>query len=156
MTEPVGEPIPDTEPDAEDIESTLDGRTRDAFKKLRSENHSLRTRLRDSEEQVGIASARLAAHHKAVIEAAAKAAGLIDPSDFTVHHPDPGEFVDEFADVVPDKVTAAAQALLEAKPYLGRPSGPPPSQRPIESLRSGARPEEPTTAPSWSTALRGA
>ncbi len=155
MTEPI-EPTP--EPNAEDVdESTLDERARAAMQKLRSENRSLRSRLRDSEEQVGIASARLTAHHKAVIEAAAKAAGLIDPSDFTVHHPDPNEFVDEFADVVPDKVTEAVQALLEAKPYLGRPAGPPPTDRPLEGLRPGARaPEDKTPAPTWSTALRGA
>jgi len=151
------QPIEQTpEPDVDD--STLDDRTRDALKKLRQENHSLRTRLRDSEEQVGIASARLTAHHRAVIEAAAKAAGLLDPSDFTAHHPDPNEFVDEFADVVPDRVTEAARALLEAKPHLAAPpAGRPPTDRPLKSLRGGATPEDkPKPAPSWSSVIRRA
>jgi hypothetical protein len=90
--QPTDEQTPAPEPELE--ESSLDPRVRETFKKLRSENHSLRTRLRESEDQVGIAAARLGAHHKAVIEAAARAAGLIDPSDFTDRHPDPAEFVD--------------------------------------------------------------
>ena len=54
--EPNDQPTPADDNDADDTtieDSALDPRTREAFKKLRSENHSLRTRLRDSEEQVG-------------------------------------------------------------------------------------------------------
>jgi hypothetical protein len=157
MTEPTDDPTPATEPDAEDIgdESTLDPKMRDAFKKLRSENRRLRTRLRDSEEQVGIASARLSAHHRAVVAAAAKAAGMIDGEDLLSVY-DPNEFLDEqFADVVDDKVVEATRALLDAKPYLGRPVGPPPTDRPVEGLRSGARPADKPKSASWATAIRG-
>ena len=158
--EPNDQPTPADDNDADDTtieDSALDPRTREAFKKLRSENHSLRTRLRDSEEQVGIASARLSAHHRQVIAAAAKAAGLIDPTDFTAAHPDPSEFLDEFHEVVGDKVAEAAKALIAAKPYLARPpSGPPPTERPIEGLRPGARaPEDKVPAPTWASAIRG-
>ena len=49
MTEPTAQPTPADDSDADDTtieDSALDPRTREAFKKLRSENHSLRTRLR--------------------------------------------------------------------------------------------------------------
>jgi hypothetical protein len=100
MTEPE-QTTPEPEPVDDDDDSMFDDRAREALTKLRKENHGLRSRLRDSEEQVGIASARLSAHHKSVIESAAKAAGLIDGSDIWSAQPDPNAFLDEqFHDVV--------------------------------------------------------
>lgn len=162
MTEP-SEPTPatesiGTEPDVDDVdESTHDPRVREAMKKLRSENHSLRTRLRDREEQLGASAAREAVHHRAAVERIAASAGLIDPSDIWAAQPDPGAFVDEqFQDVVSDKVVEVAKDLIRRKPHLAKPAaGPPPTDRPLESLRSGARAQESVTKPSWSTALRG-
>jgi hypothetical protein len=160
MTTP-NEPTPVDEPDElDDDEQVFDMR---AVRKLRRENSSLRSRihdfeeqLRDRDEQIGAQAAREAAHQRSVIEAAARAAGLIDPSDFLAAHPDPSEFIDaEFRDVLPDKVAEAAAALLEAKPYLGRPVGAPPSDRPLEALRSGARPADKPKPASWTTAIRG-
>jgi hypothetical protein len=159
MTE---QPDEQTTPELDLDDTDLDPRTREAFRKLRSENRSLRARLHEREdrlhereEQIGAAAAREAVHHRAVVEAAAKAAGLIDGSDIWSAHPDPTEFLDEFADVVPDRVAEATRALFEAKPYLARPVGAPPTERPIEGLRSGARPEEPAAKPAWAGAIKG-
>ncbi len=151
--EPAGE-----EPTAEDdvSDDELDPRTRAAMQKLRRENQNLRTRLHESEEMVAGAAARATVHHKAVIEAAAAAAGFIDPTDFTLAHPDPSPFLDEqFETIVGDRVAEAAEALLEAKPHLRRPVGAPPSQRPVEGLRPGASPEPRKAEVTWSSALRG-
>jgi hypothetical protein len=161
MTEPTPDNIePDTvtpEPEPDDVnDDELDPRALAALQKLRRENQSLRSRLHEREEQVGAQAAREAVHHKAVIEAAAAQAGFIDPSDFTLAYPDPAPFLDEqFQDVVGDRVTEAARALLEQKPHLGRPVGAPPTERPIEGLRSGAAPELKEKPISWSSALRG-
>jgi hypothetical protein len=148
------EPTPPVDDELE--EEKLDPRTREALRKLRAENKSLRSRLRDSEEQIGAQAAREAAHQRAVVAAAATAAGLIDDEDLLSRH-DPSEFLDEqLADVMPHKVAAATKALLDEKPYLGRPVGAPPTDRPIEGLRSGARaPEDKTPTPSWYSALHG-
>lgn len=142
------------EPEIDDDE--LDPRARAAMQKLRRECRSLRTRLHETEEEVGAQAAREMVRHRATIEAAAKAAGLVDGSDFTLHHPDPAPFLDEeFKDVVGDRVTEAAAALLEQKPYLGRAAAPP-TDRPIESLRPGASPEPAKKIEAtWASALRG-
>jgi hypothetical protein len=157
MTEPTPEASSDHSPESDEIDDdALDPRARDAMRKLRRECQSLRGRLKDSEEQLG-AAAREAAHQRVVVEAAAKAAGLIDGSDIWSAHPDPSEFIDEqFADIVPDRVAEATKALITAKPYLARPVGVPPTDRPLEGLGAGARaPEDAKPAPTWHSALRG-
>ena len=150
---PLGE-VPAAEDDVSDDE--LDPRTKAYVAKLRREAQSLRSKLRDAEEIAGAASARETVHTREAVAQAAAAAGLIDGNDlFTVHSPD--EFVDEqFKEVVGDKVAEATRALLARKPYLGRPVGAPPSQRPVEGLRPGASPEpQQEKATSWSAALHG-
>ena len=143
MTEPTpDETVPDDTSVDEVDDSTLDPRARDALRKARNEARNLRTRLRESESTHESDLARLAAHERSVIEQAVKAAGFYDASDFLALHPDTSDFVDEFHEVVPDRVAEAAKAILDAKPYLGRPVGPPPTDRPIEGLRSGALPPE--------------
>jgi hypothetical protein len=160
--EPEPEPLPkgevDSEPAAEDdvSDDELDPRTRAYVAKLKKESQGLRARLRDAEEAVGAASARENVHTREAVAAAAAQAGLIDGNDLFIAH-DPDEFLDEqFRDVVGDRVAEATQALLASKPYLGRPVGAPPSQRPLEGLWMGAAPEpKPQKTPSWSSALHG-
>ena len=147
------EPAPEQAPEPDDYE----GVDMAAVRKLRREAQALRRKNHELEEQLGAAAAREGAHQIAVVAAAAKAAGMIDPSDFLAAHPNVDEFLDEqFNDVLPDKVAEATAALLESKPYLGRPVGPPPSARPVEGLKPGARArEDESPAPSWTQALRG-
>ena len=77
---------------------------------------------------------------------------LIDPADVWRAAPDDQQFYD----VTADKVIEAAKKLAAEKPHLAKPpTAPPPSNRPIEGLRSGARPEEPTPTPTWADAIRG-
>jgi hypothetical protein len=156
--QPTAEPEPDeSTPVGEgDDDDQLDPRALAALQKLRRENQSLRSRLHEREEEIGRQAARETVHHLAAIEAAAKAAGFIDPSDFTLAHPDPTPFLDEqFQSVVGDRVAEAAAELLAKKPHLGRSVGGPPTDRPLENLRPGASPEPKKVETSWSSALRG-
>jgi hypothetical protein len=134
-------------------------------KKLRSENRSLRARLKASEEarqadaeQIGAAAAVVSAMQLAEVK---RLAGehLIDPDDLLAHEPDMSKyFDDEFTSMVnADKVSEQAKALIAGKPHLGKPATPtpPPTDRPIEGLRGGASPQDKPTAPSWASALRG-
>ena len=154
MTEPTPEmsapadDAPVTDAPADDEQLDLE-----AARKLRSENRNLRSRLKAAEEGHEANLAIQANHERAIIEAAAKAAGFYDPDDFIALHPDASDLVDEFGTVIGDKVADAARAVLEKKPYLGR-SLRPPSDRPIESLRSTYEPEKKPT-PTWAQALRG-
>ena len=125
----------------------------EAVRKLRSENRNLRSRLRIAEEGQEANLAFRAMHERNVIETAARNAGFIDPDDFIALHPDGSDLVDELDQVVEDKVAAAARAVLERKPYLGR-SLRPPTDRPVESLRSTYEPEKKPAA-SWAQVLRG-
>lgn len=146
----------DTAPEPEPDDDLLDPRARAALQKARREAAGLRARLREAEETIGAAAARATVHHKVAIEAAAAQAGFIDPTDFTLAHPDPSPFLDEqFQEIVGDRVKEAAETLLRAKPHLRRPVGPPPSDRPVEGLRSGARAEETPKVTTWAQALHG-
>ena len=127
-------------------------------RKLRSENRSLLERLKAVEADYEAAASRLAAAQRREIERAAGEV-LIDPSDVFRHtEPDTQQaFIDaEFHEVVGDNVMEAAKRIAAQKPHLARPpSGPPPTDRPIESLRRGASPD--TTAPpapTWADAIR--
>lgn len=151
MTEPIEPSAPSDDAAAADA----DGEQIDleAARKLRSENRNLRSRLKAAEEGQEANLAFRAMHERNVIEAAARNAGFIDPDDFIALHPDGSDLVDELDQVVEDKVAAAARAILEQKPYLGR-STRPPSDRPIESLRSTYEQDRKPT-PTWAQALRG-
>lgn len=159
MTTP-NEPEPAAAADESELDvddSTLDPRAREALQKARREAHSLRTRLREAEEEVGAAAAVVGAMQLAEVK---RIAGehLIDPDDLLTHQPDIQAYYDEeFKQIVPDRVREATQALIAARPHLGKPNtSRPPSDRPIESLRGGASPQDKPAAPSWFTAIRGA
>jgi hypothetical protein len=140
-------------------ESTLDERTVAALKKLRSEAKGLRDRMHVKDEEIGRLSAQLLAHQRADAERIASEQ-LLDGTDLWRHASEETQqqFVDEqFAEVIPDAVRDAAAAIVEARPHLGRPAtAPPPTDRPVEGLRSGALPEtKPPSAPTWAGAIRG-
>jgi hypothetical protein len=133
-----------------------DDRTRAYIDKLKRESQSLRGRLRDAEELAGAAAARMDIHTREAVAAAAAQAGLIDGNDLFIAHPNSDEFLDEFHEVVGDRVADAAKALLAQKPYLGRTVGTPPTDRLLEGLRPGASPEpKQSETPTWSGALHG-
>jgi hypothetical protein len=158
-------PEPQADDEAVD-DSLLDARTREVLSKARREAANLRRRLHDAEqraaqvdelqEQLGAAAAREGARDKAEAERIA-AESLIDPTDLWAQSADVQRFYDdEFASIVPDKVREATAAIVKAKPHLARPqTAPPPSNRPIEGLRSGARPAEETKPITWASALHG-
>jgi hypothetical protein len=112
--------------------------------------------LHAAEEQYEATIAQLATLQRTEIE---RIGGeiLVDGGDLYRHGADEETVYDEqFHQLMPDRVREAARAIAEARPHLAkRDVGPPPTERPIESLRSGARAEENTPAPSWYTAIRG-
>ena len=81
---------------------------------------------------------------------------LIDPADLWTAHPEVDGFLTDDGTIDAAKVTEAAQAITTAKPHLAaeKKTQRPPSDRPIESLRSGAMPDTQTTQPTWADALR--
>ena len=128
----------------------------DQARKLRSENRALRERVHAAETNLESAVTRLAAaEHAEVLRIAAE--HLIDPTDIWSAQPDMRAFYDdEFGQITADKVVATAKELAAAKPHLARPAkSPPPTDRPIEGLRTGAAPEVKPKTPSWSSAIRG-
>ena len=163
MTEPMPEvaeePAPEliahgqeTEPDDDE----LDPRARAAMQKLRRENQSLRTRMHEYEETLGAAAARETARDRAEVERIASE-HLVEAADIWRAQPDIQAFYDdEFHQITRDRVVETAKALVAEKPHLARPNtAPPPSDRPIEGLRPGARAEEKPQPVTWSSALRG-
>ena len=158
------EPMPDeariihiTEPESDEVdEDTLDPRARAVMQKIRHEAAGLRARLHELESEHEGAVTRLSAMEHAEVERHA-AEYLIDPSDVWRAQPDLTAYYDaEFKQVVGDKVREAAEAVIASKPHLAKPpSAPPPSDRPIEALRPGARAEEKPAAVTWASALRG-
>lgn len=158
MTEPIETP---PEPQPADDEPMSLGEAR----KLRREHASLRQRLhekdeqiRDKDEQLGAAAAVVSAYQLAEVKRVAGEV-LHDPDDLLAHQPDMTVYFDaEFAGMVnADNVVEQAKELIRQRPHLGKPqTAPPPTDRPIESLRPGASPAgEKTTAPTWAQALRG-
>jgi hypothetical protein len=142
MTEPTPEPEtpPEPQPAPDDEPMTVS-----EARKLRRESASLRARLHEAEEQLGAAAAVLSAYQ---LNEVRRIAGetLVDPDDLITRQPDMSAYIDEqFAGLVnADRVTEQAKALIAQRPHLAKPSaGPPPTDRPIEGLRSGTRPEEP-------------
>ena len=116
MTEPIEQPEPEQlEPDDDD-EQVLDIA---AVRKIRREAAVLCKRVHELEEQVGAQAARESAHQLEAVEAAAKAARFIDPSDFLAVHPYPTPFLDEqFRTFSATASQEAARAVLEQKPHL--------------------------------------
>lgn len=134
-------------------------------KRLRGENQRLRHKLREAESNREAAEdaragdlAKLANLEKREIERSVEGL-LADPSDLWLHTSEAQqrEWVDQqFGEVIPDAARDAARAIIENRPHLARRATPPPSDRPVESLRPGASPEQSKpAAASWSTALRG-
>ena len=172
MTEPTREPEPRSEAWTATAEPKLESDTNNddeqlvdmkQVRKLRNENARLRHRLKEVEASMGSERestlARLAAYEREAVERAA-ATTLIDGEDIWRYTDEAtqAEFNDAFGAIVADNVVAAAKRVIAARPHLARPpSTPPPTDRPIESLRPGATPNtgEKKPAPSWHTALRG-
>jgi hypothetical protein len=165
MTEVNSEPTP--EPDSELDSEVLDELADDdeqvtdmrGVRRLRSEAKRLRMLLREEQEnrasEQASALARIAEYERREVERAA-AALLIDPQDVLRYTDEKtqAEFNDEFGAVIGDRVKAAAQAIIEARPHLAR-SQRPPTDQPLESLRSGAMPEVRPKPTSWAAAIRG-
>jgi hypothetical protein len=130
-----------------------------SLRKVRHEAATLRAQLREARstiESLEGATARADALEHAEVERVA-AEHLIDGSDIWRVDADTRQsfFDDEFHSLTRDRIVQAAKRLASEKPHLGRPpSGPPPSDRPIESLHPGASPEEKPVEVTWSSALR--
>jgi hypothetical protein len=163
MTEPIGEPLDDaTIDELADDNVMIDART---AKRLRSEAQRLRHRLREAEANRQAAEdaragdlAKLANYEHRAVEQAVEGV-LADPSDLWLHTTEEQQqaWVDQqFGEVIPDAARDAARALIESRPHLAKRTTPPPTDRPVESLRPGTSPEQTKPAtPSWAAALRG-
>ena len=151
--EPPATPTPTPTPEPGDDHPMSLGEAR----KLRRESAALRARAKAAEDDNERLITQNAALSRREVEHAA-ASVLYDPSDVWRVDPDVQQsFYDEqFGEVVGDKVREAAAALAASKPHLAKPpTAPPPSDRPIEGLRAGARVEEKPVAPTWHSALHG-
>jgi hypothetical protein len=120
--------------------------------KLRKENASWRTKYREAATDLEAAASQLGAMRHAEIERLA-AEHLKAPADVWQAQPDAAAFLDdEYGTVDPAKVAEVAQSLVTEKPHYAADKrvAPPPSDRPVESLRSGAIASgEKPTQPSW-------
>ncbi len=126
-------------------------------RKLRNENKRLRHLLRETEENRASDLARIAAFEKREVERQASAL-LIDPEDWRHTNAETQQtFNDEFGQIVGDRVVETAKRFAAQRPHLAKPNtAAPPSDRPLEGLRSGAMPsEEKPKPPSWASAIRG-
>lgn len=158
MTDPIDSPTPAAMPahlpGAEVVEGTPPEPAEDErpprtiewyeaeVKRLRKESANYRTKLREAETDIEQAAAQLGAMRHAEIERLA-AEHLKDASDVWQAQSDPAAFLDEeFGTVDPAKVAEAAQSLVTDKPHYAADKriAPPPTDRPIESLRGGATP----------------
>ncbi len=162
MTEPIEPMTPeDSSGDVAEVDSD-EPQTIEAARKLRSENRSLRTRLRTAESEreaiktdLEAAVTRLAAAQHSDVERHAET-HLLDRTDIWRAQPDMAAFLDEFGAVDQVKVAEAAQQLVAEKPHLARPpKSPPPTDRPLEGLRGGASPAVTPSTPSWQEFIRG-
>jgi hypothetical protein len=156
MTEPTPDaPDANATPDVGTADDSLDlPQNLDQAKNLRSENRALRQRMKAAEEGFEQASAQLTAMRRNEVERVA-ADHLVDPSDFWNAHTDVDGFLTEAGTVDPARVTEAAQEITAVKPHLAAPQKitAPPSDRPVEGLRSGARPDARTSGPTWAEAI---
>ena len=149
---------PEPTPVTEEVEVGDDDEPIDmaAVRKIRREAANLRARMHELEEQLGAAAARETARDRAEVE---RIAGehLVDPGDIWRAQPDLTAYYDgEFHEITRDRVIETAMALAREKPHLARPqAAPPPTDRPLEGLRSGAAPEVKEQPISWSSALHG-
>jgi hypothetical protein len=159
LPEPSEATAPDTvDEDSGDDDAVLDPKMRAHLHKLREEARTQRSRALAAEaDRERLITQVAAAQHRDAEHVAAE--HLIDQTDLW-RYTDPDkqrEFYDhQFGEIVPDRVAEAAKAIAAQKPHLAKPStAPPPTDRPIEGLRPGARAEEKPSAPSWASALRG-
>lgn len=158
------EPTADTNPPASAPSGTSDGPSDDSLelpqnldqaRNLRSENRNLRQRMKAAEEGLEQAAARLQAMQRVEVERLA-ATDLIDPTDVWIAHSDVDGFLTEEGTIDPQRVAEAAQAITSAKPHLAaeKKVGRPPTDRPVEGLRPGARPDAHVSQPTWADAIR--
>jgi hypothetical protein len=157
MTEPTSSPAP-TEAPVEQPQSDSLSLTEnlEAAKRLRSENKTQRERAKAAETELEATKAQLAAMRRTEVERLA-GAELIDPADLWNAHADVAEFLTDDGTIDAGLVNEAAQAITAAKPHLAaeKKTSPPPSDRPVEGLRSGATPDtRPSPAPTWAEAIR--
>lgn len=153
MTEPHNTPEPEATPaDSLELPENLE-----AAKKLRSENKMLRERLRSLESDHEAAVSRLEAMRHSEVQRVA-AEHLVDSSDIWSAPNGLDDVTDEFGQVDPAKVAEAAKSLTAVKPHLGKDYNPapakPPTDRPIEGLRTGSPGQKPVE-PSWANAIQG-
>lgn len=155
MTEPIDAPPADEAP-AESTDDSLDlPQNLDQARNLRSENKNLRLRMKAAEEALEQTSTRLTAMQRYEVERIA-GTDLIDPADVWTANPDVGGFLADDGTVDAQRVAEAAQSITSAKPHLAaeKKVAPPPSNRPVEGLRSGVRPDGQTSQPTWAGAIR--
>lgn len=163
MTEPAEAPTDNPTPDvaqnyapAEAADDSLElPQNLDQARNLRSENKNLRLRMKAAEEALEQTSTRLTAMQRYEVERLA-GADLIDPADVWTANPDVGGFLTDDGTVDTQRVADAAQAITTAKPHLAveKKTPPPPSNRPIESLKRGASAHDPSPQPTWADAIR--
>jgi len=136
-------------------ESGMDPAAIGEIRKLRKEAQRLRERLRDAETDMERAITQAAAMQRADIERIASE-HLADPADLWSVNPDSAELCDEYGIVDADKVAEAAKGLIADKPHYAaeKPVTAPPTDRPIENLRSAMPTRDPAPAPSWQQVIR--
>lgn len=125
-----------------------------AARKIRSENRSLRLRMRDAEtERDGLRSVVDNLRRSEVERLAA--AELHDARDLLDRH-ELDDFLDEGGHVDPARVRAAAGALIGERPHLAAPPvvTKPPTDRPIEGLIPGGSPVRKPESTTWYSAMR--
>lgn len=160
MTEPIEQPddevlTPVETSDDDDVDDDEPVTDMKGLRKLRNEAKRLRHLLRESEANRASDLARIAAYEKRAVEAAASAV-LVDPTDLWVHTDEATQrsFNDEFGSITADRVVEAAKKLAAERPHLAKTQRPP-SNQPIESLRSGAMPAEDKKPATWYGAIHG-
>lgn len=124
------------------------------IRKVRNEAKKLRARLREAESAASAAAAALEAMRRTEVQRLA-AEHLIDGTDIWTAQTTVEELLSEDGTIDAGKVAETAAAITAAKPHLAAPNtaARPPTDRPIESLRSGASPDRPPQKPDWFSAL---
>jgi hypothetical protein len=144
------EPAGDLPPDSLELPENLA-----AARKLRSEARNARDRAKAAEGEVERLNTILNEMRRAEIGRLAEQE-LRDQRDLFDRHSDISEFIDDDGNINTEAVITAAKSIIEDRPHFGRDKTPiaPPSQRPVEALRSGAVPEPQVEPSTWASALK--
>ena len=141
----------DDEPDrlADDAEVDMQ-----FVRKLRSEAKGLRTRAQIAEDERDGLRTVVDGLRKAEVERLA-ATELRDARDLLDRHPNVAEFIDEHGHVDAERVIGAREIAAD-RPHYARDQvlTAPPTDRPVEGLRSGASPDRKIESPGWAGAIR--